>query len=148
MSQANASSLPAPRAAADLRDRDDRQLAELVPEHAQGRVLRSARLGCFGGVLDDLGQIDVRDEVVGVGALQHHHTGHRVGFQGAEEGDQVAYQLGPDEVHRRRVDHDTQHSRVSPGCSQRVIVVGHRLLLSAGAEGAASQLPPAVGGRG
>jgi hypothetical protein len=39
--------------ATDLRDRDDRQVAELVPQHAQGRIVRPARLGRFGGVLRD-----------------------------------------------------------------------------------------------
>ena len=61
--------------AADFRDRDDRQLAELVPQHAQRRVARPARLGRLGGVLGDLGQVDVRHEILRIGALQHHDPG-------------------------------------------------------------------------
>ena len=86
MSHASASSLPAPRA----RPRifaivHDRQLAELVPQHAQRRIIRAARPGRLGGVLRDLGEIDVRDEVLGVGALQHHDPGLLVGFQLADQ---------------------------------------------------------------
>jgi len=62
-----------------------------VPQHAQRRILRPARLSRFGGVLRDLGQVDVRHEVLGVGAFQHHDPDVLIGFQPAEQGYQVAH---------------------------------------------------------
>ena len=115
--------------AADLRDRHDRQLAELVPQHAQRRIVRPARLGRLGGVLRDLGQIDVRHEVLRVGALQHHDPGVLAGFHLAEQPHQVAHQFGPDQVHRRRVNHHTQHALVALGDAQRTVRLDHTRLL-------------------
>jgi len=126
MSHASASSLPTPAGpAADLRDRHHRQLSELVPQHAQRRVIGPARLGRLGGVLRDLGQVDVRDEVVRVGAFQHHDPGLLAGFQRADQRHQVADQLRPDQVHRRRVDHHAEHTLIGRGDPQRAVHLRH-----------------------
>jgi hypothetical protein len=69
--------------------------------------------------------IDVRDEVVGVGALQHHDPGLLVGFQRAEQSDQVAHQFGSDQVHRRRVNHHAEHTLAARGDRQRAVHLGH-----------------------
>src|SRR5260370_34596191 len=50
----------------------------------------------------------------------------------ANQGHQVAYQFRSDQVHRRRVDHDTQHTLVAPGDAQRAVGLGHRRLLHPG----------------
>jgi hypothetical protein len=63
----------------------------------------------------------VRDEVVRVGAFQHHDPGLRTGFQHAEQGHQVAHQLRPDQVHRRRVNHHAQHALAGLGDAQRAV---------------------------
>ena len=78
---------PAP----ELGDSHDRELAKFVPQHAQRCVVRPARLGRLGGVLRDLGQVDVRHEVLRIGALQHHDPDVLIGFQLAEQGYQVAH---------------------------------------------------------
>jgi hypothetical protein len=69
-----------------------------------------ARLGSLRGVLRDLGEIDMRHEVLRIGALQHHDPNVHSGLQRAEQGHQVAHQLRSDQVHRRRIDHDAQHT--------------------------------------
>jgi len=86
-----------------------------VPQHAQRRILRPAGLGRLGGVLRDLGQIDMWHEVLRVGALQHHDPDVLTRFQRAEQPHEVAYEFGSDQVHRRRVDHHTQHAPVALG---------------------------------
>ena len=52
-------------------------------------------------VLIDPGQVDVWDEVVGIGALEHEHLDLVVGLGALDEGDQIANQRGPQQVHRR-----------------------------------------------
>ena len=77
-----------------------------------------ARPGRLGGVLRDLGQVDVRDEVLRVGALQHHDPGvSRPDSSTPNRLNQVAHQLRPDQVHRRRVDHHAQHALGGPGAT-------------------------------
>ena len=71
----------------------------------------------------------MRDEVVRVGALQHHDPGPLVRFENAEQSNQVAYQFRPDQVHRRSVNHHAQHTLVAPGDAQRAVFLGHRRLL-------------------
>jgi hypothetical protein len=78
-------------------------------------IIRAAPFGRFGGVLGDLGEVDMRDEVVRVGALQHHDPDLLVRFQRAEQADQVAHQFRSDQVHRRRVNHHTDHTLVARG---------------------------------
>jgi hypothetical protein len=109
-----------------------------VPEHAQRRVVRPAGPGRFGGVLRDLGQIDVRHEILRVGALQHHDPNALTGNQFAQQGHEVPHQFRSDEVHRWRVDHDTNNALVGPGHAQRAVRIGHRRLLRSTALGSRS----------
>jgi hypothetical protein len=48
--------------------------------------------------------IDVRDEVLRIGAAEHHHADFVVGLGALDERDQVADQLRPEQVHGRRRD--------------------------------------------
>jgi hypothetical protein len=100
-----------------------------VPQHAQRRIIRAARLGRLVGVLCDLGQVDVRHEEVRVGAFQHHHPGLLARFQLAEQADQVAHQFRSDQVHRRRVNHHAEHTLVARGDPQRAVFLSHHSLL-------------------
>ena len=60
----------------------------------------------------------MRHEVLGVGALQHHDADVLAGFHLAEQPDQVANEFGPDQVHRRRVNHHIEHTYIARGHSQ------------------------------
>ena len=52
-------------------------------------------------VLFDLGHVDVGNEIVGVGALEHEHLEGVVGLGSLNERDQIADQLGPQKIHGR-----------------------------------------------
>ena len=63
---------------------------------------------CFAGqlrrllpVLFDPGHVDVGNEIVGVGALEHEHLDGVVGLGLLNERDQIADQFRPQEIHRR-----------------------------------------------
>jgi hypothetical protein len=109
-----------------------------VPEHAQRRVVRPAGPSRFGRVLRDLGQIDVRHEIPRVGAFEHHDPNALTGSQFAQQGHEVPHQFRSDEVHRWRVDHDTNNALVGPGHAQRAVRIGHRRLLRSTALGSRS----------
>jgi hypothetical protein len=59
------------------------------------------QLGRLGPVLRDLGQVDVRDEVVGVGAAEDHDLARVVALGMLDQRDEVADERCPEEVHRR-----------------------------------------------
>ena len=44
------------------------------------------------------------DEIFGVGALKHQHLERLVGFGSLDKGDEIADQLGAEEIHGRGVD--------------------------------------------
>ena len=52
-------------------------------------------------VLFDPGHVDVGNEIVGVGALEHEHLDGVVGLGSLNEGDQIADQFGPQKIHGR-----------------------------------------------
>jgi hypothetical protein len=66
-------------------------------------------LCCFVTVLLDPSHIDMGYEIVRVGALEHQHLEHRVGLGASNEGDQIADQLRPDEIHGRSRDRRKQN---------------------------------------
>lgn len=105
----------APRPPAHLGDSQRRHLAQRAEQQAQGRVARAARLPGLGRVFGHLGQVDVRDEEIRVGGFEHHHPDAGLAGQGADQADQVAHQVRPDEVDRRRVDPHRQDTVVQPG---------------------------------
>jgi len=51
------------------------------------------------------------------------------GFQRADQRHQVADQLRPDQVHRRRVDHHAEHTLIGRGDPQRAVHLPHHYLL-------------------
>jgi hypothetical protein len=55
-------------------------------------------------VLIDPGHVDMRNEVVGVGAAEHEHLDGVVGLGSLNEGDQVADEFGPEQIHGRGRD--------------------------------------------
>ena len=52
-------------------------------------------------VLFDPGHVDVGNEIVGVGALEHEDLDGVVGLGSLNERDQIADQFGPQKIHRR-----------------------------------------------
>ena len=63
-------------------------------------------------VLRDPRQVDMRDEVVGVAALEHQHPACVVGFGSLDHRDEIANQLRAEEVHRRSEDLGEEHRPV------------------------------------
>jgi hypothetical protein len=63
-------------------------------------------------VLRDPRQVDVRDEVVGVGAVEHQHLERLVRFGSLNQGDEIADEFGPEKVHRRGGDLGEEDSSV------------------------------------
>ena len=72
----------------------------------------ASQLRRFLSILRDSRQVDVRDEVVGVAALEHEHLVFVVGFGSLDQGDEVANQLGAEEVDRRSEDLGEEHRPV------------------------------------
>jgi hypothetical protein len=94
----------------DLRDAD---------EAARAQVAKQQRDGSFAGqlrglrpVLRDPRQVDVRDEVVGVRALEHQHLERRVRFGSLNQGDEITDEFGPEKIHRRGDDLGEEDSSV------------------------------------
>ena len=83
----------------DLRDGDEAACAQVAKQQSDGSF--STQLRGFLPVLRDLCQVDVRDEVVGVGAPEHQHLECLVCLGSLDKGDEITDQLGPEKVHRR-----------------------------------------------
>jgi hypothetical protein len=96
----------------DLGDRDEAAGAQ-VPEHQTERRL-AGELRRLVAILGDPGHVHVRDEVVRVGAEEHDHPHALVGLGPLNQRDQVADQLGSEEIHRRSGDFRKEDSAVAP----------------------------------
>ena len=83
----------------DLRDRDEAACAQIAKQQADRRF--AGQLRRLLPVLVDPGHVDVGNEIVGVGALEHEHLDGVVGLGSLDERDQIADQLGPEKIHRR-----------------------------------------------
>ena len=75
-----------------LGDSDEPARAEVVEQEGDRRF--AGQLGGLRPVLGDPGQVDVRDEVVGVGGAEHEHLERVVGLGSLNERDQITDQLG------------------------------------------------------
>ena len=95
----------------DLRDRDEPARAQMAKQKGNRRF--AGQLRCLRPVLPDPGQVDVGDEVVRIGALEHEHLDGVVGLGALNEGDQIADQFGAEEIHRRRRDRRRTGRRLS-----------------------------------
>jgi hypothetical protein len=74
----------------------------------------AGQLGRLGAVLGDPFEVDVRDEVVRVGAREHDDAARRVRLGALDQGDEVTDELGAEEVHGRGRDLDEEDARVDP----------------------------------
>jgi hypothetical protein len=92
----------AAHATLDLRDADQAARAEMAKQEGDRRLADQFRR--LFPVRRDSSHVDVRDEVVGVGAPEHEHLQRVVRLGALNERDQVADQLGPEEIHRRGRD--------------------------------------------
>ena len=86
----------------DLRDRDEAAVAQVVEQQRKRWLARQPR--CLGPILGDPRHVDVGDEVVRVGALEHQDPDAVIGLGLLDQRDQIANQLGRQEIHRRRRD--------------------------------------------
>ena len=86
----------------DLRDGDEAACAQMAKQQGDRRL--AGQLRRLRPVLLDPGHVDVGNEVVGVGALEHEHLDGVVGLGLLNEGDQIADQLGPQKIHGRGRD--------------------------------------------
>ena len=83
----------------DLRDGDEAAGTEVAEQKRDRRF--ADQLCRFVAVLLDLGDVDVGNEIVGVGAFEHHHLEVVVGLGLPNEGNQIADQFRAKQVHRR-----------------------------------------------
>ena len=103
MSHASTNSLPAPRTRPSICAMVTSRLALRWRNRSADRRL-AGQLRRLLPVLLDPGHVDVGDEIVGVGALEHEHLNGVVGLGTLNEGHQIADQLGPEQIHRRSRD--------------------------------------------
>ena len=96
--------------ALDLRDGHEAARAQVAKQQRDGRF--AGQLRRFRPVLRDPRQVDVRDEVVGIGALEHEHLERLVRLGSLQQGDEIADELGAEKVHRRGRDLDEEDSPV------------------------------------
>jgi hypothetical protein len=94
----------------DLRDGDEATGAEVAEQGSDGGF--AGQLRRLGPVLGDPRQIDVRDEVVRVGAREHDDVARGVRLGALDQGDEVTDELGPEKVHRRRRDLGNDDARI------------------------------------
>jgi hypothetical protein len=83
--------------------------------------------GGFLAIRGDAIDVDVGDEVVGVGAAKDEHLHRRVGFGLLDQRHEVAHQLGTEQVHRRCEDRREDDGAVAMD-AQRLerVGLGHR----------------------
>ena len=84
-------------AALDLRDGDEAACAQVAEQERDRRYTGEFRR--FLPVLRDSRQVDMRDEVVRVAALEHQHLVCVVCFGSLDQGDEIANQLRAEEIH-------------------------------------------------
>jgi hypothetical protein len=89
-----------PYATLDLCDGHEPAVAQVVEQKGKRRL--ACQLRRLGSVVVYPCQVDVGDEVVGVGALEHEHLDGVVGLRLLNQGDEIANQFGRQEVHGRR----------------------------------------------
>ena len=89
----------AAHATLDLRDGDEAACAQMAKQEGDRRF--AGQLRRLLPVLFDPGHVDVGNEIVGVGALEHEHLDGVVGLGSLNEGDQIADQFGPQKIHGR-----------------------------------------------
>ena len=100
----------AANAAFDLRDGDKAACAEVAKQQANRRL--AGQFCRLGPVLLDPGHVDVGNEIVGVGALEHEHLDGVVGLGLLNEGDEIANQCWPQKIHGRGSNVDKQNAAV------------------------------------
>ena len=97
----------AAHAAFDLRDRDQAARAQVAEQDSERRFAGQLRRRF--PVFPDPRHVDVGNEVVRVGALEHQHLDGAVGLGLLDEGDQIADQCRPQKIHRRGRDFGEQN---------------------------------------
>ena len=95
----------------DLRDGDEAAVAQVVEQQRKRWLARQPR--CLGPILGDPCHVDVGDEVVRVGALEHQDPDAVIGLGLLDQRDQVANQPRRQKIHRRRRDLD-EHDSAPP----------------------------------
>ena len=106
----------------DLRDRDEPAGAEITKQQRDRRL--AGQLRRLRPVFGDPGQIHVGDEVVGIGALKDQYLDCIVSLGVLNQRDEIADELGSQEVHRRCGDLHEQDA-LGPASVQR-LEIGHR----------------------
>jgi hypothetical protein len=94
----------------DLCDGHETARAEMVEQQRDRRL--AGELRRLLSVFRDPRQVHVGDEVVGVCALEHQQLERRVCLGSLDERDEIADQLGAEEVHRRGRDFGEQHGPI------------------------------------
>src|SRR5207302_1070282 len=104
-------------AACDLRDGDESTRAEPSEQQSQGRFAGQRPRGL--SILRDRRDIDVRDEIVGISALEYEHLNGRVGLRLLDQGDEVTHQHPRSSSNYARKDlNDARNSATKAwGCS-------------------------------
>ena len=108
----------------DLRDGDEAARAQMAKQERDRRF--AGQLRRLRPVLRDPGHVDVGDEVVGVGAREHEHLDGVVGLGSLDEGDQIADQLGPQQIHGRGRDLREQNGPFLAHGERLELLVDHR----------------------
>ena len=81
-------------------------------------------------VLRDTGDIDVGNEIIGVGALEYEHLDGVVGLSLVDERNQIADQFRPQKVHRRRGNFHEQDGSFREDCESFERQISLRLAIS------------------
>ena len=106
-----------------LRDRNQAACAHVAKEETEGRF--PGELHGRLAVSFDLRDVDVRNEIVRVCALEYEHLGCVVGLRLLKDGNQVADELRAQEIHGRGSDLGEQNGAVALH-ADRFQSLGHR----------------------
>jgi len=87
----------APNASRDLSDRHKPACAQVAKQQTEGRF--TSQLHRLFPILRDARDVDVRNEVVGVGAREYEYLTHLVSLGSLNQRDEIADQFGPKKIH-------------------------------------------------
>ena len=110
-------------ASLDLRDRNETARAEMAKQEADRRF--ASELHRFLPVLVDLGHVDVRNEIVGIGAREDDYAGGFVRLRELNQRDQIANELGSEQIHGRSRERGEEHACVSVRLDRFEVALNH-----------------------